>query len=85
LANIDADMVFAEYWTHPDDPILRFRHTSIKCAEVLVPNRIDPAYIVGAYVSNSESGDRLQGLLDAAGIRLSIVVDDHLFFLRRTR
>ncbi|MBI4469154.1 MAG: DUF4433 domain-containing protein [Acidobacteria bacterium] len=39
LRLIDEALVFAEYWTHPDDPIAEWRHGSIKCAEILVPDR----------------------------------------------
>ena len=85
LRYIDRDMVFAEYWTHPEDVILEFRHKSVKCAEVLVPDRIEPSYIAGAYVSNPMSKGRLDNLLGAAGIRLEITVNERLFFLRGTQ
>ena len=59
LAHTDREMVFAERWTHPGDPIEQFRHRSIKCAEVLVPDRVDASYIIGAYVSGPEGQEAL--------------------------
>ena len=44
---IDKDVLFAEYWTHPQDPIIEMEHKSIKCAEVLVPDMIDASSILG--------------------------------------
>jgi len=31
-------------WRHPNDPIAYFRHRSRKCAEVLVPDRIESRF-----------------------------------------
>jgi len=59
LDHIDADFVFAEYWTSPD-PIEKFRRTSAKCAEVLVPDVVAPGYILGAYVSGPEAAAAVQ-------------------------
>lgn len=52
LAVIDLDRVFARYWTHPNDPYDEMSHKSEKCAEVLVPDRVEAQYIVGACVAN---------------------------------
>lgn len=76
LDMVDYDLVFAEYWTHPLDQILEWRHKSIKCAEVLVPNRVEPSHIVGAYVSGSES----RRVLLVVAPQLRVKVDAHLFF-----
>jgi hypothetical protein len=59
LDMVDYELIFAEYWTHPEDQILEWRHKSIKCAEVLVPDRIGPKYIAGAYVSCPDSRQAL--------------------------
>jgi hypothetical protein len=50
LKMIDKDAVFSLYWTHTD-LIEQYRHGSIMCAEVLVPERVEPTYLVGCYVS----------------------------------
>lgn len=76
LAIVDRDMVFAEYWTHPDDPIAEWRHKSIKCAEVLVPDRVGPEHVLGTYVSGPEGREAHQAV--APG--LPVVEDAHLFF-----
>ncbi len=62
LSIVDRDLTFAEYWTH-EDQIEFWRHKSIKCAEVLVPDCVTPRYILGAYVSCPEA----QSLVEAMG------------------
>jgi hypothetical protein len=52
LTVVSQERVFARYWTHPDDPYDEMSHKSEKCAEVLVPNRVDAQFIVGVYVAN---------------------------------
>jgi len=73
---LDRDIVFAEYWTYRDDPIEAMRRKSMKCAEVLVPDRVDAGLIAGAYVSCRESGKALE----AAAPGLPTSIDAHLFF-----
>jgi len=72
------DAVFPEYWAHPDNA-QAFRRKSMKCAEVLVPDRVDPSFIVGAYVSCKESRAALQ----AGAPGLPMTIDPHLFFQTR--
>ena len=62
IARIDRERIFAQYWTHPDDPIDEGRHRGEMCAEVLVPKRVDPKYILGAYVSCAEGQAELNRL-----------------------
>jgi len=76
LALIDREQVFAEYWIHLDDELATFNHKKIKCAEVLVPSRIAPNYIFGAYVSCIESKRRLVEIAP----HLPVTIDAHLFF-----
>lgn len=52
LGNISGDRLFARYWTHRDNPYEEMSHKSEKCAEVLVPDRVEVRFIIGAYVSN---------------------------------
>jgi hypothetical protein len=52
LAHLDAARLFARYWTHQDDLYDQARHKAEKCAEVLVPDKIETAAIIGAYVAN---------------------------------
>ena len=76
LGIVDRDLTFAEFWIH-QDPIEYFRRKSAKCAEVLVPDRVDPQLIVGAYVS----GDVGRAALSAAAAALQATINKHLFFL----
>lgn len=76
LAIVDRDLTFAEWWTDPN-PILYYRKKSAKCAEVLVPNLVEPRFLTGVYVSCNASLARMQEL----DIDLQVIVDSHLFFL----
>jgi hypothetical protein len=81
LVHLNYDQVFAEYWTHPNDPIAEWQHKSIKCAEVLVPGKVDPQFIKGAYVSNAETQTIFAQQLRAENVIWDIIIDRHLFFL----
>jgi hypothetical protein len=76
LAMIDQDLVFAEYWTHPGDQVAEWRHKSVKCAEVLVPDSVDPSYIFGAYVSKAGSSEALSQQAPS----LQVTINANLFF-----
>jgi hypothetical protein len=75
LVIVDKELTFAINWTHPD-PIEYFRRKSAKCAEVLVPDRIPPEYIMGAYVSCEEA----KAALEATGADIPVTINAHLFF-----
>ena len=81
LASIDYELVFAESWTHPEDQGRERRHKLIKCAEVLVPDRVDPDYVVGAYVSGATSRTRLAKVAPS----LEATVNADLFFNKEPR
>ncbi len=76
LQYVDRSMVFAEYWTNHADPAARLNHKAIKCAEVLVPRRVGPEYIVGAYVSCIVSRDQMVQLCGG----ILVAIDSHMFF-----
>jgi hypothetical protein len=75
LMKLDKALVLAEYWTDPDI-FAYWNKKRIRCAEVLIPQRVPPEYILGAYVSCNEALARLT----AAVPRLAVTVDTHLFF-----
>ncbi|MEW6054249.1 MAG: DUF4433 domain-containing protein [Nitrospirota bacterium] len=79
LRVIDRERVFARYWTH-DDPIEKFRHASIKCSEVLVPDKVPTDYILGAYVSCEESKINLYDIINEIKPEFIITVNPDLFF-----
>jgi len=70
------DDIFAMDWRHPGDPIAYWRHKSRKCAEVLIPHRVEPRFLAGAYVVDPAASARLS----AGGCTLPITVDPVLFF-----
>lgn len=73
---VNFDDVLAESWTHPDNPRRYFQHKSRKCAEVLVPHRVPPEALTGAYVIDHAARGRL---IDQAP-HLPPTVDPVLFF-----
>jgi hypothetical protein len=75
LRHIDFDLVFAEYWTDPDQFEER-RKKSIKCAEALIPHCVDARYIDGAYVANKTAEINLKN----AGFNKPIAINAHIFF-----
>lgn len=75
LNNIDFNLVFAKYWTC-EDYYEQCRRKAIKCAEILVPDCIPYDYIVGAYVLNKESEQKMLDL----GFRKKIKIYPTIFF-----
>ncbi len=59
---LDNDLVFARYWPTSRRYIEAWIHKSIKCAEVLVPDMVEPSYIIGIYVANVTALQALQSL-----------------------
>lgn len=76
LAHVDRDLTFAESWKHPGDEIEEWRHKRAQCAEVLVPDRVPPRFITGAWVVDAAT--KLS--FDAQHGPLTSQVDGHLFF-----
>jgi len=76
LKHLERDMIFARYWTHPDNPFYEMEHKSLKCAEVLVPERIDRRYITGGYVSCTDG----EACFHKTGVPLSVTMNPFLFF-----
>lgn len=72
---IDAERVFAEYWTSTDQ-IDGWRRKAAKCAEVLVPERVPPELVFEARVRDEQAR---QDLAEVAS-HLAIRVDARLFF-----
>lgn len=76
IAGMDFDSIYADDWRHPGNEPEYWRHKSVKCAEVLVPQCVEAKYIVGAYVC----GEASQTALLATGFGLPVVVNGHMFF-----
>lgn len=77
LSVVDRNLTFAENWTD-NNQIGLWKKKSAKCAEVLVPGKVEPKFIMGAYVGYEQALDRLKGL----GTGISINVNAHMFFRR---
>lgn len=76
LVMVDREMVFAEDWRHPGDSGAYYRHKAVKCAELLVPTRVTPNFILGGYVC----GDVARAAVDGLGLGLPLAIDAHFFF-----
>ena len=76
LAALDKDKVFATFWLHPENQIEEWAHSSVKCAEVLIPDSVEPRYILGAYVANQTALKAFQQL----GIQLTASIKNDIFF-----
>lgn len=74
--SLDFDDIYARDWRHPDDQIREWRHKSRKCAEVLVPHRIPPNMLLGAYAID----DATRARLNQAGFTLPVTIDADFFF-----
>lgn len=76
LSIIDRDLTFAEYWTDSSQ-IEYWRKKAAKCAEVLVPDRVDPGYFQQLYVPYESVRRRVQAV--TTGLRIKI--NRYMFFL----
>lgn len=76
LQYLNLEYVFARNWKHPGDQIEEWRHSSAKCAEVLIPQRIPTEFLLGAYVLNGAARRQLEG----HGFELPIQIDSDIFF-----
>jgi ssDNA thymidine ADP-ribosyltransferase, DarT len=76
LAVVNRERVFARYWTHPDDFYEERRHKAEKCAEVLVPDRVNSQLIGGVYVANQIALAEVQRV----NSELSVQVRSDMFF-----
>lgn len=72
---LDFNAIYATDWTHPDR-FEYFARKSKKCAEVLVPNRVEPSFLTGAYVVDQSAAANLAAL----GFNLPVAIEPVLFF-----
>ncbi len=75
LRLIDKELVYAEYWTHPDQ-IVEWDRKAKKCAEILVPDVVDPKFILRISVSCDEAKAACMKVTDV----LKCSIDRYLFF-----
>ena len=75
IRQLPFDEIFAEDWNHPD-PLVKRRLRFRKCAEILVPGRVPPELILGAWVANETARSALAEL----GFGGQLAIDKRLFF-----
>lgn len=73
---LDRDMVFARFWINAADPFDEMIRKSVKCAEVLVPDQIEPRFVISAYVAN----ERALWAFQALNTQLPVAVNSGMFF-----
>ena len=76
LAGLDKDKIYARYWTNANNQYDLWENKSIKCAEVLIPDSVEPKYILGAYVANQTALKAFQQLC----IQLTASIRNDIFF-----
>lgn len=69
--------IFAIYWNHSNQR-KKYELKGKKCAEVLVPEQVDPVYIFGAYVARNIA---FNNLCKICGI--NVIIKKEMFFLVR--
>ena len=74
---LDRDLVFADDWRHPGDYSAYLHHRGVKCAEVLIPNRVPVKHLRGIYVSCTEAQSRAE---EISRERIVVTVNQHIFF-----
>lgn len=72
----DFDAIYAMDWRHPGNTAAYYRHSSQKCAEVLIPHRVEPRLLTGASVVDDAAKKRLE----AFGLALPVTANPVLFF-----
>jgi len=75
LQFLDSVLVFARYWTS-DNPYEYMHRKRVRMAELLVPEKVPPESITGAYVSCPEA----QEMLLRVRFALPIAIDHDFFF-----
>ena len=76
LAALDKNKIYAKYWTNVNNQYDAWESKSIKCAEVLIPDRVEPKYIIGAYVANETALKAFKKLK----IQLTVRISNDIFF-----
>jgi ssDNA thymidine ADP-ribosyltransferase DarT-like protein len=76
LEIVDRATTFAERWDHPD-PLEKERRKTAGQAEVLVPDRVEPRYVRGAYLPSRKACAELHAIAP----NLPMLPWPYLFFL----
>jgi hypothetical protein len=71
LAGIPFNEVHITSWRRPLDAAEEYRLKGVKCAEVLVPDLIDPTYLIGAYAPTPAVEAALAGFARTHDVRVA--------------
>ncbi len=75
LPLLNKEEIYATFWIGKNDQIEQYRLKGVKCAEVLVPDYIDPIFIIGAYVANHVAYSSLCKICD-----INVIINKEIFF-----
>lgn len=79
LENLNLALVYANDWRHIDK-FEYYRRKSAVCAEVLVPDYVEPKFITGIYVSCKGTYQKVKQLLEGSPLAEKISINPKLFF-----
>ncbi len=76
MAALDKNKIYATYWTNANNQYDAWESKSIKCAEVLVPDKVEPEHVLGVYVANQTALKAFKKLK----IQLTVFIKSDIFF-----
>lgn len=76
LKALDKNKLYSEYWTNARNQYEAWELKSIKCAEILVPDKVESKYIIGAFVANQTVLDAFEKLKYG----LTVCIKNGIFF-----
>ena len=76
LAALDKNRIYSKYWTNAINQYDLWENKSIKCAEVLMPDRVEPEHVLGVYVANQTALRAFKELK----IQLTVCIKSDIFF-----
>lgn len=74
LPLLNREEVYAVFWLD-NDPIKQDRQKGIKCVEVLIPDLVDPEFIIGAYAANDTAYNNLCKICE-----IDVIINNKMFF-----
>ncbi|HDR9105153.1 TPA: DUF4433 domain-containing protein [Burkholderia vietnamiensis] len=75
MDRLNYDRIYAQDWRDPDE-VTFWRKKAAKCAEVLVPHRVEKKFIFGAYARDKAAATAVGKVAQG----LQVVIDADLFF-----
>lgn len=76
LSALDKNKIYAKYWTNVNNQYDAWESKSIKCAEVLIPDRVESKFISRAYIANKTALKAFEKL----NIPLTVSIRSDIFF-----